>query len=940
MTFWGDGGIPMRPAAGKSRQPGPGIAMRAFMGACALLLMPSLANATVPASPANLSATAVSEVQINLSWTDQSNNETNFKIERKTGSGSFTQIAMVGINVTNFSDTAVAGGTTYFYRVRAANSSGNSAYTNQASATTPSATPPTPVAAYSFDEGAGTTLGDASGNGYNGTLTNAPSWTTGRFGSALQFDASDDNNDDNDPRVVLGRTINIPDFPLTISAWINPIDYDDWRGIISKRDSPVASDMRLDIGLMEVSGRVYVFTGGQPYVFTGGSHAFLYAPPVNTWTHLALVADSSGTRLYVNGVLQETFEVIALGTDASANTVIGGTGEGSGGNNDPFKGKIDDLRIYNRALSAAEIQADMNTAVVPVAPDTIPPSVPSAISAAVVSASQIDLSWTASTDNVGVTAYSVERGQGAGCTSFTQIATPSGTSLSDSGLAASTSYCYRVRATDAAGNLSAYSSIVTATTQAVADVTPPTVPSGLNATALSSSQISLNWTASTDDVGISGYQVDRCQGVGCTTFVQVATPVGTSFGDAGLSPTTSYSYRVRAVDAAGNVSANSNVASATTQAPPDTTAPTAPSNLTANAGSNNQINLTWLASTDNVGVSGYRVERCQGVGCSAFTQIAAPTGTSFSDTGLTAATYGYRVRASDAAGNLSAYSNVASATLSVISLTVTSPTPGAVIASDTVTVLGSFSGPENTGINVSSVGNTVATIVGSEFVATNVQLQPGANTLTVNLTTSGNQIVTTTLSVTSTGSAPINVLARPAQGVAPLSVDFSIDNRTGNAIQSVLVDYAGTGSFASVNPAALSNTYTTPGIYQAAFIVTDGTGAITQQTVPIVVQDPAQIDQTLRAEWAAFTTTLAAQDTAQALQYFDLEAQEKYGPVFSALLPSLPQIVASFSAPQLMSVSGEVGEYVVSRNINGVSQNFFIYFLRDNVNGVWRLNSM
>lgn len=97
--------------------------------------------------------------------------------------------------------------------------------------------------------------------------------------------------------------------------------------------------------------------------------------------------------------------------------------------------------------------------------------------------------------------------------------------------------------------------------------------------------------------------------------------------------------------------------------PPDTTPPSAPTNLTATAASASQINLAWTASTDNVGVTGYRVERCQSAGCSNFAQIATPSGTSFDDTGLSASTsYSYRVRATDAANNLSGYSNTASAT--------------------------------------------------------------------------------------------------------------------------------------------------------------------------------------------------------------------------------------------------------------------------------------
>ena len=168
---------------------------------------------------------------------------------------------------------------------------------------------------------------------------------------------------------------------------------------------------------------------------------------------------------------------------------------------------------------------------------------------------------------------------------------------------------------------------------------------------------------------------------------------------------------------------------------------------------------------------------------------------------------------------------------------------------------------------------------------------------------------------------------------------FTINNRTPNAIQSVQADYLGTGSFVTVNPSSLSNNYTVPGIYQAKFTITDSTGALFQQTVPIAVQDPVQIDQMLRTTWTGLTGALAAQNTAAALQSFNTQAQAKYGPVIGALLPDLPQIVASFSTPQMVSVSGEVVEYAINRTINGVNQVFLIYFLRD-VDGVWRLDSM
>ena len=296
-------------------------------------------------------------------------------------------------------------------------------------------------------------------------------------------------------------------------------------------------------------------------------------------------------------------------------------------------------------------------------PDTIPPSTPANLTATATLSSSISLTWMSSTDNVGVVEYKVERCSGTGCTNFVQMATPTATTFSDTGLTASTSYSYRVRAADAAGNNSPYSNVFTTTTSAAPDTTPPTAPASLTATAASTTQINLSWTASTDNVGVAGYKVERCSGAGCANFVQVETPTTTTFNDTGLTASTSYSYRVRANDAAGNNSAYSNTASATTASAADTTPPSAPANLTATAASTTQINLSWAASTDNVGVTGYKVERCSGASCSNFAQIAAPTATTFSDTGLTASTsYSYRVRANDAAGNNSAYSNTASAT--------------------------------------------------------------------------------------------------------------------------------------------------------------------------------------------------------------------------------------------------------------------------------------
>jgi chitodextrinase len=255
-------------------------------------------------------------------------------------------------------------------------------------------------------------------------------------------------------------------------------------------------------------------------------------------------------------------------------------------------------------------------------------------------------------------------GPGAGFTSRV-ITSPDGDIAED--LVAATAGIYRGTAPGAGAwvmQMAAFRSVT---------VQPPTAPGNLTATAASSTEIDLAWTASTSTQGIAGYRVERCQGAGCSSFAQIATPAGTTYADTTGAPNTAYSYRVRAADTAGSLGPYSNVAGATT--PPDTQPPTIPGNLAATAASSSQITLSWTASTDNVAVTGYLLERCQNAGCTNFAQIATTTGTSYSDTGLLASTsYGYRVRATDAAGNLSGYSAAASATTPAVTQPPTPPT--------------------------------------------------------------------------------------------------------------------------------------------------------------------------------------------------------------------------------------------------------------------------
>lgn len=296
-----------------------------------------------------------------------------------------------------------------------------------------------------------------------------------------------------------------------------------------------------------------------------------------------------------------------------------------------YKGLVDEMRFWSRAKTAVELSADWSRAVTgnenglvgwyrfgegagtsacdSLAPtscisfantaaslwtaneppltsmgDIIAPSIPGNLQATAVSASQVNLTWNASTDNVGVASYRVQRD---GLTVAAGAAVTA-TSFADTGLAANTTYTYTVSAVDAAGNRSGESAIRQVTTPPAApDTTAPSVPSNLQATATSTTQVSLSWTVSTDNVGVASYRVQR-DGV---TVASGAALIGATFVDTGLTANTRYTYTVSAVDAAGNRSAESTSASVNTPANP----PPPSSSGGGGGGALNAFFVLWLA---------------------------------------------------------------------------------------------------------------------------------------------------------------------------------------------------------------------------------------------------------------------------------------------------------------------------------------------------------
>ena len=219
---------------------------------------------------------------------------------------------------------------------------------------------------------------DSSGNGNNGTISNATWSTSGKYGDALQFNGT-------------SSLVTIPDSAslqlssgMTLEAWVNPTTVNaNWRDVVYKGNDNYFLEATSSNGSLPDAGLI-----------TGGSYADAYgtaALATNTWTFLTETYDGSTLRLYVNGSqVASTAHTGSITTSTNPLPIGGDSLYGQ-----YFAGLIDNVRIYNVALSAAQIQTDRP----PRSPrDTTPPSQPGTLTATAVSRSEVDLSWGASTD--------------------------------------------------------------------------------------------------------------------------------------------------------------------------------------------------------------------------------------------------------------------------------------------------------------------------------------------------------------------------------------------------------------------------------------------------------------------------------------------------------------------------------------------------------------
>jgi hypothetical protein len=488
----------------------------------------------------SISGVAISNLigsSLTVDWTTDENADTEVEYGATTSYGNTSALDPSLVTSHSASLTGLTPETTYHYRVRSRDGAGNLALSGDFTFTTTPAATTGLVAQYTFNEGAGSTVIDASGNNNLGTIIGATWSPSGKYGNALSFNGTSNRVD-----IVDSSSLHLSS-AMTLAAWVNPTLVSSvWQDVIYKGS--------VNYYLMASSSNGGSPGGGGTF---GGSTQGTFAPTpltANTWTYLAATYDGSAIRLYVNGTLVSTTAKTGAITSSSNLLQIGGnTISGQ-----YFSGKIDEIRIYNRSLTQAEIQANMNAA-----GDTTAPTI-SGIGTSNITEAGVTVEWT--TDEAADTQVEYGTTVGYGDTSPANFSMLTSHSVDLAGLAPSTTYHYRVRSRDAYGNLT-ISGDSTFTTSA--DTTPPVI-SNIASSGLFASGATVAWT--TNEGADTQVEYGTTTGYGSLTALNTAMVTSHSASLSGLASSTTYHYRVHSHDVAGNLATSGDFTFTTTSLVP------------------------------------------------------------------------------------------------------------------------------------------------------------------------------------------------------------------------------------------------------------------------------------------------------------------------------------------------------------------------------------
>lgn len=463
----------------------------------------------VPSTPVSLTATATAS-EISLSW-PAVGGASLYTVKRANNSGG--PYAPISTQAgTSFTDSTVVPGIVYYYVVSAANATGSGSNSTEAAAAAGAEL----QVGLPFDETGGAVAPDVSGFERKGTLINGAAWAAGTIGNAVDLDGTDDY-----VALPAGVVSGLNDF--TVAAWVNPEANATWARLF-------------DFG-----------TGTNNYMFlapsNGGAVRFaIRTPSVNeqqltgpavlpagTWSHVAVTLSGNMATLYVNGTSVATNKAMTLRPSSLGVTTQNWIGRAQFA--DPYlNGRVDDFRIYNRALNSAEL-GKLRGITAPVAPTAL---------AAQAGNGQITLRWVPS---LGATSYVVKRSNTSGGP-YAIIAAINAASHTDMGLSNGSVYHYVVSALNAAGG-SADSGEISAT-PAAGGAVPPAAPAILNPYEVGG-KVKLAWSPSS---AATSYKVKRSTTSG-GPYEVIGTTGSTSFTDATVTLGTGYHYVVSAVGVGG-----------------------------------------------------------------------------------------------------------------------------------------------------------------------------------------------------------------------------------------------------------------------------------------------------------------------------------------------------------------------------------------------------
>ncbi len=277
----------------------------------------------------------------------------------------------------------------------------------------------------------------------------------------------------------------------------------------------------------------------------------------------------------------------------------------------------------------------------------------------------------------------------------------------------------------------------------------------------------------------------------------------------------------------------------------------------------------------------------------------------------------------------------------LLDVTITSPLSPTTVFSDKATVKGVFSAyTSDVGITVNGIP---AALLGGTFVAEDVPLLSGANTISGVITTFEGIRDQDVRTLMATGERPpLSLLANLVSGAAPLSVSFR-PQAEGIRPVEYRYDFDGDGTvdLTAATEEAVAFTYVGPGTYPARVTAVDDAGNLSQAEKIVVMQDPLAADALLSGRWYAMASSLEFQDIGSALSALNPESRATYEGIFTLLSAELPGIFASVSSPELIQVRGNVAQYRVRREQlwDGVVRTitYYVWFVKDG-DGLWRID--